>query len=340
MEPLISVIVPVYKVEAYLETCVDSILSQTYPCLQVILVDDGSPDGCGAICDAYARRDARVTVIHKKNGGLSSARNAGLDAASGTYITFTDSDDRIAADMLETLLRIARQENADVVRCNYARFRSDDALPDCADDTDAVRRDTSRGAVRAFLTDPYARRKAFQPTVCPALYRADTIRALRFPEGLLYEDGYYTPQVLVAAETLVHVDRTMYFYRETPNSITSRVLSDKAMQSLDDWEFIYGVIHARYPELAGFAVPKWAAKLFGVYDALIAQDAFDRDGKYKAHIVRKIRENRRLFLSHVSGDLKRKVRLICRSTQRYDREVLHGSFRSRCAGKLRAVLHR
>lgn len=340
MKPLISVIVPVYKVEPYLQTCVDSILSQTYPALQVILVDDGSPDRCGALCDAYAEKDARVTVIHRENGGLSSARNAGLDAAAGAYIAFTDSDDFIAADMMETLLRTAQQENADVVRCNYARFRTEDDLPDCGDDTNAVRRYTSPEAVRVFLADPYSRRKAFQPTVCPALYRADTIRALRFPVGLLYEDGYYMPQVLVAAETLVHIDRTMYFYRETPDSLISQVLNEKAMRSLDDWEFIYNVVYARYPELAGLAVPKWVTKLLSVYDALIAQDTYDRDGKYKAYIVRKVCDNRRLFLSHVGSEQRHKVRLICRSTQRYDREVLHGSFRSRCVGKMRAVLHR
>ena len=100
---LVSVIVPVYKVEPYLDRCVASILAQTYPNLEVILVDDGSPDNCPALCDAWAQRDARIRVIHKKNGGLSDARNVGLDAASGAYISFVDSDDYIAENFIETL---------------------------------------------------------------------------------------------------------------------------------------------------------------------------------------------------------------------------------------------
>lgn len=101
---LVSVIVPVYKVEPYLDRCVASILAQTYPNLEVILVDDGSPDNCPALCDAWAQRDARIRVIHKKNGGLSDARNVGLDAASGAYISFVDSDDYIAENFIETLM--------------------------------------------------------------------------------------------------------------------------------------------------------------------------------------------------------------------------------------------
>lgn len=100
MQDLISVIVPVYKVEKYLKRCVDSILAQTYPCLEVILVDDGSPDGCPAICDEYAREDRRVRVIHKENGGLSDARNAGIDAAKGKFLGFVDSDDYVHSTIL------------------------------------------------------------------------------------------------------------------------------------------------------------------------------------------------------------------------------------------------
>lgn len=103
---LVSVIVPVYKVEPYLDRCVASILAQTYPNLEVILVDDGSPDNCPALCDAWAQRDARIRVIHKKNGGISDARNVGLDAASGAYISFVDSDDYIAENFIETLFMI------------------------------------------------------------------------------------------------------------------------------------------------------------------------------------------------------------------------------------------
>ena len=112
MQPLISIIVPVYKVEPYLRRCVDSILNQTYRNLEVILVDDGSPDNCGSICDAYAKQDSRVKVIHKENGGLSSARNAGLDVMSGAYVGFVDSDDWIEPHMYESLLKLMEKFDA------------------------------------------------------------------------------------------------------------------------------------------------------------------------------------------------------------------------------------
>ena len=115
----ISIIVPVYKVEKYLDKCVNSIVGQTYKNLEIILVDDGSPDNCPAMCDEWAQKDSRIKVIHKKNGGLSSARNAGLDACTGDYIGFVDSDDWIEPDMYEYLLNIGMKNNADVSRCEF-----------------------------------------------------------------------------------------------------------------------------------------------------------------------------------------------------------------------------
>ena len=123
MEPLISVIVPVYKVEQYLDECVQSIINQTYKNLEIILVDDGSPDRCPEMCDEYARQDSRIKVIHKPNGGLSSARNAGIDIARGEYIGFVDSDDYIAHDMYEKLYNAFEgTEKIFAVKCNYKRL--------------------------------------------------------------------------------------------------------------------------------------------------------------------------------------------------------------------------
>ena len=118
MGELISVIIPIYNVEAYLDECVQSILSQTHKQLEIILVDDGSPDGCPAMCDAWAEKDSRIRVIHKENGGLSDARNVGIDAATGDYIAFVDSDDWIVPEMYEKMLAALKKENADICACN------------------------------------------------------------------------------------------------------------------------------------------------------------------------------------------------------------------------------
>ena len=119
MNELISIIVPVYKVEPYLNKCVDSIINQTYKNIEIILVDDGSPDNCGKICDDYTKKDSRIKVIHKKNGGLSDARNYGIEASIGDYIMFVDSDDYISANMCEILLKTAKKYNADIINCNF-----------------------------------------------------------------------------------------------------------------------------------------------------------------------------------------------------------------------------
>ena len=118
-EPLVSVIVPVYKVEKYLDKCVESIVGQTYKNLEIILVDDGSPDNCPAMCDKWADRDSRIKVIHKQNGGVSSARNAGIDAVQGEFIGFVDSDDWLEPDMYDCLVKNALEYNADISRCGY-----------------------------------------------------------------------------------------------------------------------------------------------------------------------------------------------------------------------------
>ena len=117
MEDLITIVVPVYKVEKYIDRCVTSILNQTYKNLQIILVDDGSPDNCGKICDEYAKKDNRIEVIHKENGGLSDARNAGINIAKGKYIAFVDSDDYVSNDYIEYMYKILKKENAKISIC-------------------------------------------------------------------------------------------------------------------------------------------------------------------------------------------------------------------------------
>ena len=119
---MISVIIPVYKVEKYLDKCIESVVGQTYSDLEIILVDDGSPDGCPAMCDAWAEKDGRIKVIHKPNGGLSSARNAGLVKASGEYVFFLDSDDTISANCIELLADAVRHDNSDICIANVARI--------------------------------------------------------------------------------------------------------------------------------------------------------------------------------------------------------------------------
>ena len=180
-KPLLSIIVPVYKVENYLQKCIDSILAQTFTDFELILVDDGSPDGCPALCDAAAAKDARVRVIHQKNGGLSAARNAGLDVARGAWIGFVDSDDYIAPEMYEKLYRAVQSTGADLALCDYAKV----------DEAGVPGVQTHVPVPQKSLTGRELLQKAYWTTAQIAwnkLYRRTIFAQLRYPVGKLNED--------------------------------------------------------------------------------------------------------------------------------------------------------
>ena len=186
--PLLSIIVPVYKVENYLPKCIDSILAQTFTDFELILVDDGSPDDCPALCDAAAEKDARVRVIHQKNGGLSAARNAGLDAARGAWIGFVDSDDYIAPEMYEVLYQAVQSTGADLALCDYAEV--DEAGAPCQ----SMHVSLSEGE----LTGQELLKRASGLMVQLAwnkLYRRAIFTQRRYPEGKLNEDLFLIPEV-------------------------------------------------------------------------------------------------------------------------------------------------
>lgn len=224
--PKISVIVPVYKVEPYLARCVNSILNQTFHDLEIILVDDGSPDGCGALCDAYARQDSRVQVIHKPNGGLSSARNAGIERAKSAYLAFVDSDDWLDLDMLEQLHTLCEQRGADIAECSYRSIYQDGIR----EETLCTGRIIEAGPVEAI--DGILDWKHFKSVAWNKLYRREVIGAIRYPEGMLHEDEFTTYRYFYAAKKLVYLDVSKYNYdRSRTDSITGDVFREANLDS-------------------------------------------------------------------------------------------------------------
>lgn len=221
--PQITVIVPVYKVEAYLPACVESILAQSFSDFELILVDDGSPDGCGAMCDAYAARDSRIRVIHQKNGGLSAARNSGMEVAAGEYLSFIDSDDYVAPDYLERLYSALRS-GAEIAVCRTRVF------PDGQDPAAAPSPEepgctplTGREAVLLL----YRGDAAVPVNAWGKLYCRELIADLRFPVGKLHEDQAFVPIACYRAKTVAAVGADAYYYRDRPESITSKKFSVK-----------------------------------------------------------------------------------------------------------------
>ena len=213
---LISIIIPVYKVEKYLEKCIESVLKQTYTNLQIILVDDGSPDNCGKICDEYAKKDSRIEVIHKVNGGLSDARNVGISKAKGRYIGFVDSDDYIKEDMYEILLNLIKKYDADVSICN---------LYDVIDGNECIRnkengiREYSRlDILKEVLLD-----KNIQSYAWNKLYKKELFDEIKYPIGKKYEDIGTTFYVFEKCNKIVVTSEPEYYYLKRSDSLVNNV---------------------------------------------------------------------------------------------------------------------
>ena len=213
-KPLLSIIVPVYDVEKYLQKCIDSILAQTLTDFELILVEDGSPDNCPALCDAAAAKDARIRVIHQKNGGLSAARNAGLDVARGEWIGFVDSDDYIAPEMYETLYKAVQSTGADLALCDYAEV----------DETGALCPPMHISLAEQVFTGRELLKNATDTMIQPAwnkLYRRAIFAQLRYPEGKLNEDLFLIPEVCLQIQKAVVVPKALYYYVQRGGSIMS-----------------------------------------------------------------------------------------------------------------------
>lgn len=208
---MISVIVPVYNVEKYLRKCLDSIVNQTFSNFEVILVNDGSTDTSGAICDEYVKKDARFFVIHRENGGLSAARNSGLLAAKGKYLNFIDSDDWIRAELLEQLINLLNSYEADISKCN---FFSDEAAN--LNEQEEIRCYTSREYMIRYLNDESDSNSYF----CGKLFKRDLFTNQCFPVGKTCEDMFLMPQIIKKATKIVVTNQKYYFYYRTrPTSI-------------------------------------------------------------------------------------------------------------------------
>ena len=213
--PLVSVIIPVYKVEDYLAECVDSVLNQTYRNLEIILADDGSPDGCGAMCDAYAAQDDRVRVIHRPNGGLSAARNSGMDIATGEFITFLDSDDWMYRGTIEGYMQcFAKHPELDLVESGiyYTLSGVPCNVGECLGDPQPEDKIlTGAELMYRFCTELYS---SSVPAAVNKCYRAELIRNHRFPEGQRYEDLEFQLRLYPYVKCYFFWKQVNYYYRE------------------------------------------------------------------------------------------------------------------------------
>lgn len=244
--PLISVIVPVYKVEAYLDKCISSITGQTYTNLEIILVDDGSPDRSGAICDEWAAKDSRIRVIHQENAGGAAARNAALDVARGELIAFVDSDDYIASDMFAHLYCLLVQ-GADIAECGYMDVSDDRAVFPCTDPN--VRTYTVREAMEAHIRD-----RIFRQLIWNKLYCREVVGDVRFPADRKIDDEFFTYRVLGNAEKLIRSEKVCYAYRQQASSVMHSMGAKKRLQGVEAKQQRHAYIAEHFPDLANLSL--------------------------------------------------------------------------------------
>ena len=214
----VSIIVPVYQVENYIRQCIDSILVQTFTDFELILVDDGSKDRSGKICDEYAVLDQRVKVIHKENGGLSDARNCGMDQAVGNYFMFVDSDDYIAPTMLEYLYKALMNKEADIAVCNFLHFFEEDRKRDFSTN---IQSEVLSGA-EIFYSIKNERVYGIWTVAWNKLYKRETLGNVRFRFGKYHEDEFWANDIYQMDIKVVTIPECLYYYRQRDNSIMGR----------------------------------------------------------------------------------------------------------------------
>lgn len=241
-QPLISVIVPIYNVEEYLDRCVESIVNQTYKHLEIILVDDGSPDNCSQMCDEWAEKDNRIKVVHKGNGGLSDARNAGLRIATGEIVSFIDSDDWIELDMFEKMLNRMIDDDSDIASCGVKWVEEDGIIIRDVTSNDGVL--DTQIAMKELLNDGKLKQHVWNK-----IYKYELIKDIPFEKGKYHEDVFWSYQIVGRAGKVSVIKESFYNYVQRSNSIMGEGFSAKRLDALDANYLRCEYMKKHFPEL-------------------------------------------------------------------------------------------
>ena len=281
---LISIIVPVYKVEKYLEKCVNSILKQTYTNLEIILVDDGSPDKCGQLCDELAKTDDRIKVFHKENGGLSDARNYGVERANGEYIGFVDSDDYIHECMYEELYKAIKKSGTSIAECGVTRVYKNTLRPHYVGEDYFLVLDRE-GYLKEYLEN----KRLYGSAWCKLIHR-DLAKKIKFPTGKIYEDAFYTLELLKTVDKYTLISGNYYYYYIRENSITTRSFSSKDMDYIEIMNEIEDYTLANFPIFKEQLLVRLTFAYISIFNQLLEVDNYKRKSEYKI-LKNKLKDN-------------------------------------------------
>lgn len=302
MEDLITIVIPIYNVEKYLEKCLASVINQTYKNLEIILVDDGSPDNCGAICDEYAKKDARIKVIHKENGGLSDARNSGIKAATGKYITFIDSDDYVTTDYIEYLYGLIKKYNVKLSICKLQIVWKDIKTQDESDLKDECL--DIKSAYENLLFQ-----KGIDISANAKLYLTELWKNYEFPKGKVYEDTAVIYKLLEESNNIAFGNKECYFYIARMGSISKQQGFGKNERDyIEHTNQMLSYIGEKYPELQ-VAVSRYDLYAnFRILRILIFTKP--RDKKMEKEFVAKIKEKQKIVFKCSDTPRRDKIAII------------------------------
>lgn len=295
--PLVTVIVPVYKVEPYLRRCLDSIVNQTYKNLEIILIDDGSPDNCGVICDEYAENDKRIKVIHKKNGGLSSARNVGLDIFKGEYVSFVDSDDVVSLDMIEYLYDLLSDNNAEISVCLHEIVRDNHRWISFKNVNNQTV--TPKECIKKLLYNDGVDTSAWAK-----LYKASLFNNVRYPQGKLFEDIATTYKLFFNAKRIALGNEAKYSYILRNSSIVGSSFNEKKLDLLEMTDEMGRNVLNVYPNLSKAVLRRRVYARFSTLNQLAG--CVDHK-KEKDSIIKFIKDNTWKVLLNNKVGLKDKI---------------------------------
>ncbi len=298
--PKISIIVPVYNVEKYIDRCINSILHQTFSDFELILIDDGTPDSSGEICENYAKTDNRIRVFHKQNGGLSDARNYGIDKAEGEYLTFIDSDDYVDKSYLEYLISLLT-DDCKVSACNHLIVRKDNTLPNT--DFTGTRYLTTKEAFEEALYHGIIDVSAWGK-----LYHRSIFETLRYPKGHLYEDTYVFGDILKSVDRIVFGSDALYYYVQRNDSIVHGKFNEKRYEYIESVKRFCDTAVTLYPDLENGCVRRMAQARLSV---LRYMEKCDK--KYKSlrsQLKTQILDNKKEILNDTKTPKRDKIAII------------------------------
>ena len=294
VEFLISVIVPVYNVEKYIKKCVNSILEQDYENFELILVDDGSTDKSGDICDEFANKDCRIKVIHKENGGLSDARNVAIDQINGEYIVFIDSDDYIEKNYLSTLLKLVEKYNVKISVCNFKYITETGNILNDVHDDGKIEIYSQKDAIKNLIKGCEINTSASMK-----MYHRSLFSDIRYPKGKLYEDISTTYKLFFEVDRIAYQNSSLYIYLCRTGSITKSIFTERRLDAITNMTQMCNAIKNRYPELTPICEARLFSQYIGTYGAAL-------DGNADRIILRQLYDDIRKFKNteHYSFKMK------------------------------------